>query len=104
MTETAEQDKAATNGHAPEPESDGVETPSLPTDRLKDAAQMLLKALSDKAVGAAVNQVEGLTGRLTDVAESGGAGLASAFGGGGGRRGRAAAAGSPAHSSQAPPR
>jgi hypothetical protein len=83
MTETAEQDKAATNGHAPEPESDGVETPSLPTDRLKDAAQMLLKALSDKAVGAAVNQVEGLTGRLTDVAESGGAGLASAFGGGG---------------------
>ncbi|HEY2220581.1 SRPBCC family protein [Actinomycetospora sp.] len=82
MTETDE--RAATNGHSPEPESDGVETPSLPTDRLRQAAQLLLKALSDKAVGTAVNQVEGLTGKLTDVAESGGVGLSSAFGGGNG--------------------
>ena len=43
MTETAEQTKAETNGHAPEPDTDGVETPSLPTDRLKQAAQMLLQ-------------------------------------------------------------
>ncbi len=83
MTETTDQDKAATNGHSPEQGADSVETPSLPTDRLKQAAQMLLSALSDKAVGAAVNQVEGLTGKLTDVAESGGVGLTSAFGGGG---------------------
>lgn len=80
MTETAE--RATTNGHTLEPDADGVETPSLPTDRLKQAAQMLLRALSDKAVGAAVNQVEGLTGRLTDVAENGGVGLSSALGGG----------------------
>ncbi|WP_269071420.1 SRPBCC family protein [Actinomycetospora endophytica] len=82
MTETEQQDRAATNGHAPDAGSDGIETPSLPTDRLKQAAQLLLKALSDKAVGAAVNQVEGLTGKLSDVAESGGVGLTSAFGGG----------------------
>jgi hypothetical protein len=81
MTETAE--RASTNGHAPEPDAEGVEAPSLPTDRLKQAAQLLLRALSDKAVGAAVNQVEGLTGKLSDVAESGGVGLSSAFGGGG---------------------
>ena len=54
----------------------------LPTDRLRSAAQSLLKSLTDKAVGAALEQVEGLTGRLTDVTENGGVGLSSALAGG----------------------
>ncbi len=84
MTETVERSTEATNGHAPEPDTDAASgaASSLPSDRLKEAAQLLLKTLSDKAVGAAVDQVEGLTGRLTDVAESGGVGLSSALGGG----------------------
>ncbi|MFC5062202.1 SRPBCC family protein [Actinomycetospora atypica] len=57
---------------------------SLPVDRLKDAARTLLKAASQKAVGAAIDQVDGLTNRLTDVAENGGKGIGSVFGGGGG--------------------
>lgn len=55
---------------------------SLPTDRLREAAQSLLKTLTDKAVSAALDQVDGLTGRLTDVAENGGVGLQSALSGG----------------------
>ena len=54
----------------------------LPVDRLKQAAQTLLKTATDKAVNAALDQVEGLTGRLTDVAENGGVGLSAALGGG----------------------
>ncbi|GAA4968269.1 SRPBCC family protein [Pseudonocardia tropica] len=54
----------------------------LPTDRLKQAGQLLLKAAADRAVGAAMNQVEGLTERLTGVAENGGTGLGAALGGG----------------------
>jgi hypothetical protein len=65
-------------------EATGKVTDALPVDRLKGAAQTLLKAATDKAVGAALDQVEGLTGRLTDVAANGGTGLASAFGVGGG--------------------
>jgi hypothetical protein len=65
-------------------EAAGKVTDALPVDRLKGAAQTLLKAATDKAVGAALDQVEGLTGRLTEVAANGGTGLASAFGGGGG--------------------
>ncbi|MDN5918654.1 MAG: SRPBCC family protein [Pseudonocardia sp.] len=67
-------------------ESEGGESTSLldslPTDRLKSAAETLLKTLTDKAVEAALEQVEGLTGRLTDVAENGGVGLQSALAGG----------------------
>ena len=59
-------------------------TSALPVDRLKDAAQTLLKAATDKAVGAAIDKVDGLTDRLSDVAESGGKGIGSVFGGGGG--------------------
>ncbi|MBW0105305.1 SRPBCC family protein, partial [Pseudonocardia sp. KRD291] len=55
---------------------------SLPTDRLREAAQSLLKTLTDKAVSAALDQVDGLTGRLTDVADNGGVGLQSALTGG----------------------
>jgi hypothetical protein len=65
-------------------EATGKVTDALPVDRLKGAAQTLLKAATDKAVGAALDQVEGLTGRLTEVAANGGTGLASAFGAGGG--------------------
>ncbi len=64
-------------------EAAGKATDVLPVDRLKQAAQTLLKAATDKAVGAALDQVEGLTGRLTEVAENGGSGLAGVFGGGG---------------------
>lgn len=69
---------------ATETNGSGPDAGSLPADRLKQAAQSLLKAATDKAVGAALDQVEGLTGRLTEVAANGGSGLASAFGGGGG--------------------
>ena len=77
MTETAERSTEATEGQ------DADTTSALPSDRLKGAAEALLKALSDKAVSSAVDRVEGLTGRLTDVAESGGAGLSGLLGGGG---------------------
>ncbi len=59
----------------------------LPTDRLKQAGQLLLKAAADRAVGAAMSQVEGLTERLTGVAENGGTGLGAALGGGGSEEG-----------------
>jgi hypothetical protein len=54
----------------------------LPTDKLREAGQTLLKTAADKAVGAALDQVEGLAGRLTDVADNGGVGLKAALGGG----------------------
>lgn len=54
----------------------------LPTDRLREVAQALLKTASDKAVSAALEQVEGLADRLTDVADNGGTGLKAAIGGG----------------------
>ena len=54
----------------------------LPTDRLKDAAQQLLTAATQRAVEAALNQVEGLSDRLTDVADNGGVGLQAALRGG----------------------
>ncbi|WP_020508846.1 SRPBCC family protein [Actinomycetospora chiangmaiensis] len=56
---------------------------ALPTDALKEAAQRLVQALVSKLGDAALQQVEGLTDRLTEVAENGGVGLTSAFGGGG---------------------
>jgi hypothetical protein len=57
-------------------------TDALPVDRLKSAGQDLLKALVERAVTSALEQVDGLTDRLGDVAENGGVGLASALGGG----------------------
>ncbi|GAA4846293.1 hypothetical protein GCM10023201_42400 [Actinomycetospora corticicola] len=56
---------------------------ALPTEAMKDAAQRLVQALVSKLGDAALQQVEGLTDRLTDVAQNGGVGLAGAFGGGG---------------------
>jgi Polyketide cyclase / dehydrase and lipid transport len=57
---------------------------ALPVDQLKSAGQDLIKALVDRAVSAALEQVDGLTDRLGDVAENGGVGLSSALGGAGG--------------------
>ena len=88
MTEAATDSHAATNGQAPQDGGDDSGSGSssvtdvLPVDRLKQAAQTLLKAATDKAVNSALDQVEGLTGRLTDVAENGGVGLSAALGGG----------------------
>jgi hypothetical protein len=79
MTDVTEQ--AASNGHRPDTDA-GSLTDMLPTDRLKQAAQALLKAATDKAVNAALDQVEGLTSKLTDVAENPGVGLQSALGAG----------------------
>jgi hypothetical protein len=56
----------------------------LPTDKLAEVAQTLLTTMTNKAVEAAIDQVEALTGRLTDVAENGGHGLGSALSGGDG--------------------
>ncbi|NMO88598.1 SRPBCC family protein [Actinomycetospora sp. TBRC 11914] len=55
---------------------------ALPVDRLKSAGQDLLKTLIDRAVSAALDQVDGITDRLGDVAENGGEGLSNVFGGG----------------------
>jgi len=66
MTETTERPTDTTEGA----DQNGNGAPALPSDQLKQAAQKLLGALSDKAVTAAVDQVEGLAGRLTGVAES----------------------------------
>jgi len=84
MTETTTDPRAATDGQAPGSDDGGGSGVAdvLPVDRLKQAAQALLKAATDKAVNAALDQVEGLTGRLTDVAENGGVGLSAALGGG----------------------
>ncbi len=57
---------------------------ALPVDKLKSAGQDLIKALVDRAVSAALEQVDGLTDRLGDVAENGGEGLSGVLGGGGG--------------------
>jgi uncharacterized membrane protein len=74
MTETATD--TASNGA-------GSIAGALPTDALKDAAQRLVAALVSKVGETALHQVEGLTDRLSEVAENGGVGLTSAFGGGG---------------------
>ncbi|MEJ2886647.1 SRPBCC family protein [Actinomycetospora aeridis] len=85
MTEAATD--VASNGHRPDTDasegsSSGSLTDMLPTDRLKQAAQTLLKVATDKAVSAALDQVEGLTNKLTDVAENPSVGLQSALGAG----------------------
>ena len=81
MTEAATD--VASNGHRPGADaSSGSITDILPTDRLKQAAQTLLKVATDKAVSAALDQVEGLTNKLTDVAENPSVGLQSALGAG----------------------
>ncbi len=54
----------------------------MPMDRLREVGQTLFKTASDKAVSAALGQVEGLADRLTDVADNGGTGLKAALGGG----------------------
>jgi Polyketide cyclase / dehydrase and lipid transport len=54
----------------------------LPTDRLREVGQTLFKTASDKAIEAALGQVEGLADRLTGVADNGGTGLKAALGGG----------------------
>ncbi|MDD7940988.1 SRPBCC family protein [Actinomycetospora lutea] len=83
MTEAATDSSAATNGHRPDADaSSGSLTDMLPVDRLKQAATALLKAAGDRAVGAALDQVEGLTSKLTDVAENPSVGLQSALGAG----------------------
>ena len=78
MTETAERSTEATA------DQDTDSASALPSDRLKQAAETLLRALGDKAVSSAVDRVEGLTGKLNGVAESGGAGLSGLLGGGDG--------------------
>ena len=78
----ATQTRASSNGTGGPDTDEESSGSALPTERLKEAAQTLLKAVTDKAVGAALDKVEGLTGRLTDVAENGGVGLSSALGGG----------------------
>jgi len=78
MTETAERSTDTTD------DQDTDTASALPSDRLKQAAETLLRALGDRAVSSAVDRVEGLTGRLSDVAESGGEGLSGLLGGGGG--------------------
>jgi hypothetical protein len=65
---------------------------ALPVDKLKSAGQDLIKALVDRAVSAALEQVDGLTDRLGDVAENGGSGLGSALTGGAGGGGALAGA------------
>ncbi|MEJ2863326.1 SRPBCC family protein [Actinomycetospora flava] len=79
MTEAATD--VASNGHRPDTDA-GSLTDMLPTDRLKQAAMTLLKAATDKAVSSALDQVEGLTNKLTDVAENPSVGLQSALGAG----------------------
>ncbi|MFP5022380.1 SRPBCC family protein [Pseudonocardia phyllosphaerae] len=54
----------------------------LPTDRLKGAASTLLSTAVGKLTDAAVDKVDGLSDRLTEVADNGGVGLKSALGGG----------------------
>jgi uncharacterized membrane protein len=78
MTDAAT-DQSTSNGHRPDA---GSLTDMLPVDRLKQAAQALLKAATDRAVNAALDQVEGLTDKLTDVAENPSVGLQAALGGG----------------------
>ena len=78
MTEAAT-DQATSNGHRPDP---GSLTDMLPVDRLKEAAGALLKAATDRAVNAALDQVEGLTNKLSDVAANPSVGLQSALGAG----------------------
>jgi hypothetical protein len=86
MTEPQTDPRQAANGQVSGGDDEGGGssiTDVLPVDRLKQAAQALLKAATDKAVNTALDQVEGLTGRLTDVAENGGVGLKAALGGAG---------------------
>lgn len=65
-----------------EQETSGI-AESLPLDHLKDAAQDLLTALVERAVGSAGKQVEQLTERLTGYAgDGGGPGLMAAVTGG----------------------
>jgi len=78
MTEAAT-DQATSNGHLPDA---GSLTDMLPVDRLKEAAGALLKAATDRAVNAALDQVEGLTNKLSDVAANPSVGLQSALGAG----------------------
>ncbi|MFP5071943.1 SRPBCC family protein [Pseudonocardia nantongensis] len=54
----------------------------LPTDRLKGAVQTLLSTVAERAANMALERVDSLTGRLTDVADNGGVGLKSALAGG----------------------
>lgn len=89
MTEAATERRSTTNGAVSHEQTNGSDDGSsgslagmLPTDRLKEAAQALIKAATDRAVSAALDQVEGLSGRLGDVAENGGVGLTKALRGG----------------------
>jgi len=54
----------------------------LPTDRLRAEIQKLLAAYVQHTIGRVGDKVTGLTGRLTDFAESGGPGLKAAIAGG----------------------
>lgn len=50
----------------------------LPLDQLKDAGKEFVDALVSRAVGSVSGKVEGLTNRLTEVADNGGSGLTAA--------------------------
>ncbi|MEV0596943.1 SRPBCC family protein [Nonomuraea cavernae] len=50
----------------------------LPTDRLKQEVRNLLRAAGERMLNSAGDRIAGLTGRLTDYAESGGKGLLGA--------------------------
>lgn len=55
---------------------------NMATDQLKGAVQTLLKTVAERAADVALDRVDALTGRLTEVAENGGVGLQSALSGG----------------------
>ncbi|MET9245548.1 SRPBCC family protein [Nonomuraea sp. NPDC003709] len=51
----------------------------LPKDLLMEGAQKLVQALVERALSSLTDRLEGMTGRLNDVAEGGGTGLLSAI-------------------------
>ena len=55
---------------------------ALPTDRLLQAGRTLVSSVAERAVDVALERIDGLTEKLTGVAENGGVGLGSALGGG----------------------
>lgn len=79
-------DHASSNGTTHDPSespSGGSLMDVLPTDRLKEAAQALLRAAADRALDAALDRIDGLSGRLGEIAENDGVGLTRSFLGGG---------------------
>ncbi|HEY2207410.1 MAG TPA: SRPBCC family protein [Pseudonocardia sp.] len=75
--------QAATHEDYDDEPDDGSDGTAGPGEALRDAGQQLLGLLVSRAAEMAMQRVDGLTGKLTDVAEGGGIG--AAFGGGKGR-------------------